>query len=67
MDIIRNIRKRLHDYFNPSIEDIIWQFSTVRKTGNLTPEQIEELYALIDSFGKEDTEEGCDKDHAEGK
>lgn len=67
MDIIRNIRERLHEHFNPPIEDIIWRYSTAGRTENLTSEQIEELYALIDSFAKEDTEEGRDKNDTERK
>ncbi len=64
MDMIRRIRRKIHDFFNPSLEDVIRKFSMVGDTRNLTPEQIEELYELIDSFGTDDSKGDSEKTDA---
>ena len=67
MGIIRRIIKKVHGWLCPSLADIIRQFSMGGDRLTATPEQIEELYELIESYGKEDAGEECDKADDEKK
>ena len=67
MGIIRRIIRKVHGWLCPSLADIIRQFSMGGDRLTATPEQIEELYELIDSFGKEEADKECEKADDEEK
>lgn len=48
-DIIVEIRKRIYEFFNPSVETILERFAIVEKQG-ITQEEAEELLKMLDEW-----------------
>lgn len=48
-DIIVEIRKRIYEFFHPSVETIIERFAIVEKRG-ITQEEAEELLKMLDDW-----------------
>ncbi len=48
-NIIDEIRKRIYEFFHPSVETIIERFAIVEKQG-ITQEEAEELLKILDEW-----------------
>lgn len=51
-NIIVEIRKRIYEFFHPSVETIIERFAIVEKRG-ITQEEAEELLKILDELKKD--------------
>lgn len=60
MKIIEYVKQKIYDFKHPTVDDMLYRVGVFKKT-DITPEDVERLYALIDSY-KEKNPKQCGAD-----